>query len=168
MKTETEIWKRLSRETARNVHWTRIEARVGAGIPDINGAFLWPPQGQQSPIEIWVELKVCKTKSYKTAGLWRPAQIAWQTARSRVSPCVWNMVSHPQSQSLMIYEGSRIGDLWDDDDGKVEANQILSWDSPLAMFLDMAAARALDAIKPMRQTHSSRALDPISQAGARI
>lgn len=168
MKTESAIWKRLSRETARNVHWTRIEARVGAGIPDLNGAFLWPPQGQQSPIEIWVELKVCKTKSYKTAGLWRPAQIAWQTARSRVSPCVWNMVSHPESESLRVYNGSRITDLWDDETGKVEANQILSWDSPLSMFLDMAAARALDEIRPMRQTHSSRALDPISQAGARI
>ena len=175
MKTEAEIWKRLKRETDRVAHWTRIEARVGAGIPDINGAYQWPPQGQQSPIEIWVELKVCKTKQYKTAGLWRPAQIAWQTARSRVSPCVWNMVSHPESQSLMIYEGSRITDLWDDTEGKVEANQILSWSSPLAMFLDMAAARALDAIVPMHQTHSSparasdsRAFDPIAQVHARI
>ena len=175
MKTEAEIWKRLSRETSRNVHWTRIEARVGAGIPDINGAYQWPPQGQQSPIEIWVELKVCKTKAYKTAGLWRPAQIAWQTARSRVSPCVWNMVSHPQSQSLMIYNGSRIGVLWDDTTGNIEADQILSWDSPLSMFLDMAGARASGAIVPMHQTHSSparasdsRAFDPISQGSARI
>ena len=175
MKTETEIWKRLSRETSRIVHWTRIEARVGAGIPDINGAFLWPPQGQQSPIEIWVELKVCKTKAYKTAGLWRPAQIAWQTARSRVSPCVWNMVSHPESESIMIYNGSRITDLWDDTEGKVEANQILSWGGTLAPFLDMAAARALDAIVPMRQTHSSparasdsRAFDPIADARTKM
>ena len=168
MKTEAEIWKRLKRETDRVAHWTRIEARVGAGIPDINGAFLWPPQGQQSPIEIWVELKVCKTKAYKTAGLWRPAQIAWQTARSRVSPCVWNMVSHPESQSLRIYNGSRIADIWDDASGKTEPDQTLSYRDPLSMFLDMAAARALDAIRPMHQTHSSRALDPISQAGARI
>jgi hypothetical protein len=175
MKTEKDIWKRLYRETGRIAHWTRIEARVGAGIPDINGAFLWPPQGQQSPIEIWVELKVCRTKQYKTAGLWRPAQIAWQTARSRVSPCVWNIVSHPQSESIMIYEGSRIADIWDDETGNIEANQILSWDSPLAMFLDMAAARALDAIRPMHQTHSSparasdsRAFDPIADALTRM
>lgn len=168
MKTEAEIWKRLKRETDRLAHWTRIEARVGAGIPDINGAFLWPPQGQQSPIEIWVELKVCKTKAYKTAWLWRPAQIAWQTARSRVSPCVWNMVSHPESQSLRIYNGSRITDLWDDTTGKAKPDQTLSYRDPLAMFLDFAAARALGAIVPMHQTHSSRALDPISQAGARI
>jgi hypothetical protein len=168
VKTEAEIWKRLKRETDRNVHWTRIEARVGAGIPDINGAYQWPPQGQQSPIEIWVELKVCKTKLYKTAGLWRPAQIAWQTARSRVSPCVWNIVSHPEAQVLRIYSGSRVADLWDDATGKVEPDQTLSYRDPLAMFLDFAAARALDAIVPMHPAHSSRALDPISQAGARI
>lgn len=175
MRTETEIWKRLSRETARIVHWTRIEARVGAGIPDINGAFLWPPQGQQSPIEIWVELKVCKTKQFKTAGLWRPAQIAWQTARSRVSPCVWNMASHPESESLRIYNGSRITDLWDDTTGNIEPDQVLSWSDPLAMFLDMAAARALDAIVPMRQTHGSparasdsRAFDPIADARTKM
>ena len=168
MKTEAEIWKRLKRETDRVAHWTRVEARVGAGIPDINGAYQWPPQGQQSPIEIWVELKVCKTKAYKTAGLWRPAQIAWQTARSRVSPCVWNMVSHPEAEVLRIYNGSRITDLWDDTTGNIEPDQTLSYSDPLAMFLDMAAARALDAIVPMHQTHSSRAFDPIVQAGSTI
>lgn len=146
MKTEAAIWQRLKRETGRNVHWTRIEARVGAGIPDINGAYQWPPQGQQSPIEIWVELKVCKTKAYKTAGLWRPAQIAWQMARSRVSPCVWNMVSHPDTQVLKIYNGSRIADLWDDSTGAGIADLVLKYDDPLAMFLDFAAARALGAM----------------------
>jgi len=168
MKTETAIWQSLKRQTSRDVHWTRIEARVGAGIPDINGAYQWPPQGQQSPIEIWVELKVCKTKQYKTAGLWRPAQIAWQTARSRVSPCVWNIVSHPEAQVLRIYNGSRVADLWDDATGKAEPDQTLSYNDPWSMFLDMAAARALDAIIPMRPAHGSRALDPIAQAGARI
>lgn len=169
MKTETEIWKRLSRETGRIVHWTRIEARVGAGIPDINGAFLWPPQVQQSPIEIWVELKVCKTKQYKTAGLWRPAQIAWQTARSRVSPCVWNMVSHPETEVLRIYEGSRITDLWDDQTGNIEPDMVLEYRDPLSMFLDFAAARALDAIIPTpARASDSRAFDPIAQVHARI
>ena len=127
-------------------HWTRIEARVGAGIPDVNGAFLWPPQGQQSPIEIWVELKVCKTQQFKTAGLWRPAQIAWQTARSRVSPCVWNMVSHPESQTLRVYNGSRVADIWDDSTGSGVADLVLKYNDPWSMFLDFAAARALDAI----------------------
>jgi hypothetical protein len=85
------------------------------------------------------------------------------------------MVSHPESESIRIYNGSRITDLWDDTEGKVEANQILSWSGTLAPFLDMAAARALDAIVPMRQTHSSparasdsRAFDPIADAHTRM
>jgi hypothetical protein len=85
------------------------------------------------------------------------------------------MVSHPESQSLRIYNGSRITDLWDDTEGKVEANQILSWDSPLSMFLDMAAARASDVIRAMHQTHSSparasdsRAFDPIADGRTRM
>ena len=45
MNTETALWKTIKRQTALNVHWTRIEARVGAGIPDINGAYLWPVSG---------------------------------------------------------------------------------------------------------------------------
>lgn len=165
MKTEAEIWQRLKRETGRNVHWTRIEARVGAGIPDLNGAFLWPPQGHQSPIEIWVELKVCKTKAYKTAGLWRPAQIAWQTARSRVSPCVWNMVSHPETEVLKIYGGSRVADLWDEKGLNLDPDMVLRYRDPWSMFLDFAAARALDAIIPRTD---SRAFDPIVTPGSTL
>lgn len=145
MNTETALWKVIKRQTASNVHWTRIEARVGSGIPDVNGAFLWPSEGQQSPIEIWCELKVCKTKAFKTAGLWRPAQIAWQTARSRISPCVWNIVSHPQAEAVKIYNGSRIADLWDDSEGKTPPDLVLKYREPWSVFLDLAAARAFDA-----------------------
>ena len=146
MNTESALWKVIKRQTASDVHWTRIEARVGSGIPDLNGACLRRCNGQQIAIELWCELKVCKTKSYKTAGLWRPAQIAWQTARSRYSNTVWNLVSHPQSQSVKIYSGSRIADLWDDAEGKTEPDQVLSYRDPWSMFLDLAAARALDPI----------------------
>lgn len=146
MNTEAALWKDIKRQTASDVHWTRIEARVGSGIPDLNGAFLWPSEGQQRPIEVWCELKVCKTKSYKTAGLWRPAQIAWQTARSLRSRNVWNLVSHPQARVVKIYNGSRIADLWDDAEGKTEPDQVLSYRDPWSMFLDLAAARALDPV----------------------
>jgi hypothetical protein len=142
MKTETELWQALKRKTASEVHWTRIEARVGAGVPDINGAFQRSSNGQQRGIEIWCELKVCKTKRYKTAGLWRPSQIAWQTARSRVSPCVWNMVSHPQAGVVKIYNGSRLAGLWEDETGNLEPDQVLEYGTTWAAFLDLAAARA--------------------------
>jgi hypothetical protein len=148
--TETALWKHLKKETARDVHWTRIEARVGAGIPDVNGSFLWPVSGRSRGIEIWCELKVCKTKAYKTAGLWRPAQIAWQTARSFHSRNVWNLVSHPQAEVVKIYSGSRIADLWDDSEGKVEPDMVLRYRNPYdswSLFLEMAAARSFDAIE---------------------
>lgn len=145
MNTEAELWKVIKRQTASDVHWTRIEARVGSGIPDLNGAYQRPSNGRQMAVEIWCELKVCKTKAFKTAGLWRPAQIAWQTARSRVSPCVWNLVSHPQARHVKIYNGSRVAGLWDDADGKIEPDQVLAYGDPWSMFLDMAAARAFGA-----------------------
>ena len=142
MKTEAELWKDIKRKTASEVHWTRIEARVGAGVPDINGAFQRPSNGRQMGIEIWCELKVCKTKAYKTAGLWRPAQIAWQTARSRYCATLWNLVSHPQSQTVKIYNGSRIAGLWDDAEGKTPPDQTLEYGTTWAAFLDLAASRA--------------------------
>tara|TARA_R110000868_G_scaffold299896_1_gene560174 strand:- start:544 stop:1017 length:474 start_codon:yes stop_codon:yes gene_type:complete len=144
MKTEAELWKSIKSKTAANVHWTRIEARVGAGIPDINGAFLWPSNGRQSPIEIWVELKVCKTKRYKPAGLWRPAQIAWQTARSRYSGTVWNLVSHPDLSVTKIYGGSKVAGLQFDDTNQIPPDLVLAYGDPWSVFLDFAGARALE------------------------
>jgi len=151
MNTETALWKHLKSKTDKEVHWTRIEARVGAGIPDINGAYQRVVSGRLRGIEIWCELKVCKTKSYKTAGLWRPAQIAWQTARSKHNLCVWNLVSHPQTETVKIYSGSRIADLWDDSEGKIEPDLVIRYRNPYdswSMFLDFAAARAFDPIEP--------------------
>lgn len=142
MNTEAELWKDIKRKTASEVHWTRIEARVGAGVPDINGAFQRSSNGQQRGIQIWCELKVCKTKRYKTAGLWRPAQIAWQTARARYVNTVWNMVSHPQAGVVKIYNGSRLAGLWDDETGNIEPDQVLEYGTTWSAFLDLAAARA--------------------------
>jgi hypothetical protein len=146
--TETAIWKSLKRATEKDVHWTRIEARVGGGIPDINGAFLWPSNGQQTPIEMWVELKVCRTRSYKTAGLWRPAQIAWQTKRACVSPHVYNLVSHPEAQCIKIFDGSRAMDLQFDETGSIKPIEILKSPIDWSVFLGLVASRALGTSPP--------------------
>ena len=74
LSTEAGVWKSLQAATTKMVHWTRIEARVGAGIPDLNGAM--------TDLEFWLELKVVKTVSFKTEGLWRPGQVAWQMKRA--------------------------------------------------------------------------------------
>ena len=102
--TEAGVWKSLNAATSHLVHWTRIEARIGAGIPDINGAM--------TDIEFWVELKVVRTVKFLTEGLWRPGQIAWQMRRARVTPGgVWNLVSHPSGQSVKLYRGAKVFDL---------------------------------------------------------
>ena len=98
------MWKSLNAATSHLVHWTRIEARIGAGIPDINGAM--------TDNEFWVELKVVRTVKFLTEGLWRPGQIAWQMRRARVTPGgVWNLVSHPSGQAVKLYRGAKVFDL---------------------------------------------------------
>ena len=104
LSTEAGLWKSLQTATTRMVHWTRIEARVGAGIPDLNGAM--------TDLEFWLELKVVKTVSFKTEGLWRPGQVARQMKRAASTPDrIWNLVSHPAGQSVRLYRGDKVMDL---------------------------------------------------------
>jgi hypothetical protein len=88
------MWNSL-RSSPLEIHWTRIEAWSGAGVPDVNGA---APFG-----EFWLENKVCETKDIKPLSLWRPTQIAWQTRRSLIFPNVWNLVSRPRAGTVEIY-----------------------------------------------------------------
>lgn len=142
MKTEASVWASLKRATENKAHWTRIEARVGGGIPDVNGCLPRASNARETPIEFWVELKVCRTKRYQTKGLWRPAQIAWQTKRSVFSPHVYNLVSHPEARSIKIFDGSQVVDLQFDDEGRVEPLKTLSFPVPWSEFLDLVASRA--------------------------
>ena len=97
------MWQNLKKKTPKGVEWTRVEARVGAGMPDINGVM--------TSGEFWLELKVCKTKKYKTEGLWRPTQIAWQHKRAGFYKNVWNVVSHPAEEVINVYRCDSIMDL---------------------------------------------------------
>jgi hypothetical protein len=94
------MWQSLKKATPKGVIWTRLEARIGAGMPDINGVVA---EG-----EFWIESKVCKTKKYKTEGLWRPSQISWQNNRSTLYPNVWNVVSHPAKEVIYLYNANKI------------------------------------------------------------
>jgi hypothetical protein len=77
------------------VQWTRVEAWAGVGIPDVNGAASFG--------EFWIENKVCKNKDIQPIKLWRPSQIAWQTARSFRFRNVFNLVSRPRAEVIDIY-----------------------------------------------------------------
>lgn len=99
--------------------WTRVEARVGAGLPDINGAM--------KSGEFWIESKVISTKKFSTVGLWRPSQVAWQFSRSKTFPNVWNLVSHPASEKLCLYSGTHILDLNDPDAPLVDPCLVMTY-----------------------------------------
>jgi len=111
MSLEKKLWADLKKETANKVHWTRLEAWVGVGIPDLNGVAPSPTRGPANGIEFWLELKVCRTQSLTFYNLWRPAQIAWQTLRSRQTSNVFNLVRHPESKSLYIYGAHKIPEI---------------------------------------------------------
>jgi hypothetical protein len=85
------------------IHWTRVEAWAGVGIPDVNGA---APFG-----EFWLENKVCKNKVIQPLKLWRPSQIAWQTARSLRLRNVFNLVSRPRAEVIEIFSCEKLLDL---------------------------------------------------------
>ena len=89
------MYSSMKKATENSVHWTRVEAWAGAGIPDVNGAI--------DCGEFWVENKVVKTKSNIQTSLWRPAQIAWQSRRSCIFANVFNLVSRPSADIIEIY-----------------------------------------------------------------
>lgn len=113
MAPEKKLWQDLKKATSTNVQWTRLEAWVGTGIPDLNGVILPTTVAPTNGIEFWLELKVCKTKSASLHSLWRPGQIAWQISRSRVCPNVFNLVHHPAGGRLYLYGGWQLTELTD-------------------------------------------------------
>ena len=147
MDTEAAVYKRLKSKLP-DVHWSRIEAWVGSGVPDVNGAYRWPLAGGFCGIEIWSELKVCRLRNFKTAGLWRPAQIAYQIRRSREICNVWNLVAHPRAEVLRIYSADKVAALAEDETGSVVPDLILGFRDPWSPFLELAASRALGTSPP--------------------
>ena len=100
-KPESKFWKALRDGTkSLGVHWTRMESWASPGVPDVNGCL----NGK----DFWVELKVLTTKSDKKFPQWRPHQIAWQTSRTSVGGCLWNLVHHPSSGQLLFLDGRHL------------------------------------------------------------
>lgn len=97
------MYSSLKEATKTTVHWTRIEAWAGVGIPDVNGAASFG--------EFWLENKVESRKIMQPVSLWRPAQIAWQTRRAAFFPNVFNLVSRPRAEVVQIFSCSKLLDL---------------------------------------------------------
>lgn len=94
------MYESLREATKTTIHWTRIEAWAGVGIPDVNGA---APFG-----EFWLENKVESRKAIQPVSLWRPAQIAWQTRRAAFFPNVFNLVSRPRAEIVEIFSCAKL------------------------------------------------------------
>ena len=98
-KPESQLWYKLCDGTKDlGVFWTRLESWESPGIPDLHGIFKGHP--------FWLELKVHRLKSLKSVGL-RPHQISWQIRYSMNLGSVWNLVHHPSSSTINIFEGGR-------------------------------------------------------------
>lgn len=108
---EKKLWADVKKATSNRVHWTRLEAWVGVGVPDLNGVASSPISEASDGIEFWVELKICRAKSLVLHDLWRPAQIAWQTTRARHKRNVFNLVLHSEAQILYIFSASKIAQI---------------------------------------------------------
>lgn len=131
MTPEARLWNLVKEKTERLVEWTRIEARVGAGIPDLNGVLCI-----DASKEVWLELKVCKTKRFSVKNLWRPAQIAWQTKRSRRLSNVFNLVSHPSGGVFYIYSAAKLQKLVEEGPLSVAPDLTMHGKIDVAMMLD--------------------------------
>lgn len=113
-------------------------------------------------IEIWCELKICRTKAYKTNGLWRACQIAYISKRSCKIANVWNLVSHPRAEVLKIYSGDKVAALSTDLTGSVVPDLVLPFQGPWTTFLDLAASRQNRQIRSTDSTDAP-ALDPLGR-----
>jgi len=98
-KPESKFWKQLKDGTADlDVLWTRIESWASPGVPDLFGVY----QGHS----FWLELKVSRLKTVKYVDL-SPQQILWQTLHCQAGANVWNLVEHPSSSAIKLFNGTR-------------------------------------------------------------
>ena len=93
VKPETKLWK-LVKKNLPDIHWTRIENRVGQGIPDCYGI--------KDGISIWVELKVIHSKKIKLS----PHQKSWNFTHSLKGGRNFIMATTLEDSLLYIFSGS--------------------------------------------------------------
>ena len=93
LKPEAKLWK-LVKENLSDIHWTRIENRVGQGIPDCYGI--------KDGISIWVELKVIYNNKIKLS----PFQKSWHFTHSLKGGRSFILATTLPHRLLYIFGGS--------------------------------------------------------------
>lgn len=109
MKPEAALYKRL-KENLPNSHITRLESRVGLGVPDCLVAL-----GPQQPKFVMIELKVVKSGRKVNIS---PHQVAFHLKHSDMRCPTFILVQyHPpgtassRNAELRLYRGDQAGDL---------------------------------------------------------
>ena len=69
MKPESKFWKQV-KENLNDINWTRLENRIGQGVPDVYGI--------KDGTSIWIELKVITSNRIKLS----PFQKSWNFSHS--------------------------------------------------------------------------------------
>ena len=92
MKPESKFWKQV-KENLTDIHWTRLENRIGQGIPDCYGI--------SAGISVWVELKVIRSNKIVLS----PFQKSWNYSHSLQGGRNFIMATTFPQSLLYIFSG---------------------------------------------------------------
>ena len=93
MKPESKFWKQV-KENLTDIHWTRLENRIGQGIPDCYGI--------SAGISVWVELKVIRSNKIVLS----PFQKSWHFSHSLQGGRSFIMLQHLGERLAYIFPSS--------------------------------------------------------------
>jgi hypothetical protein len=92
VKPESKFWKQV-KENLTDIHWTRLENRIGQGIPDCYGI--------SAGISVWVELKVIRSNKIVLS----PFQKSWNFSHSLQGGRNFIMATTFPQSLLYIFSG---------------------------------------------------------------
>ena len=99
MTTEKNLWLRVKKNLPHDCYATRIENRMGGGVPDVH--VIW------NGLAFWIELKITKDNKIRLSS----NQIAWNTAYSGSGGLSFILVKHLSSGDLILFRGARALDV---------------------------------------------------------
>ena len=99
MTTEKNLWLRVKKNLPHDCYATRIENRMGGGVPDVH--VIW------NGLAFWIELKITKDNKIRLSS----NQIAWNTKHSLNFGLSYILVQRVGEGSLFLFRGDDARDL---------------------------------------------------------
>ena len=93
MTTEKNLWLRVKKNLPHDCYATRIENRMGGGVPDVY--VIW------NGLSFWIELKITKDNKIRLSS----NQIAWNTKHSLNFGLSYILVQRVGEGSLFLFRG---------------------------------------------------------------